>query len=109
MDDTPVGSGAAAPVHLRARRPPTLASAAALAPAAADIAAMLDRLSGELTAQSDAVTFIADAAEGARRDVARGNRQLEAAGSRPSAMRDFFLTLVALLAVALLFLEWYTP
>ena len=82
---------------------------ASLQPAAAELSTLMGRLAGELAAQADTVALLEDAAEDSRQQVQRGNRQLQAASERPSTMRDFMLALIAVLAFALLLLDWITP
>jgi t-SNARE complex subunit (syntaxin) len=94
------------------RRARTDASAEALShlqPAAAEISALLGQLAGEVASQHDAVASIEASAVASRENVRKANRELRQATERPSAMRDLALVVIAFLAAALLFLEWYTP
>ncbi len=97
---------------LRVRRrvaAPLDASAEALRPAALEVSSLLATVAAELAAQAEQVQFVADAAEESRSNVAKGNRELRKATERPSAMRDAVLALTGVLALALIFLDWYTP
>lgn len=70
---------------------------------------MMEHMATELTSQSDQVQFIADSVDESRDLVRKGNRHLAQATERPSTLRDFMLTIMAVLALALIFLDWYTP
>ena len=91
------------------RRRAVHASVESLRPAALELSALLGTVATELASQADQVEFVAEAAEASRTHVTKGNRELRKATERPSAMRDAVLVLTGILALVLLFLDWYTP
>ncbi len=92
---------------LRVRRPQL--GVDEIRPAALEISAIMERMAAELERQSDTVKENMDLVEGATQNVRKGNRELQQATSRPSAMRDFALIFIGVLALVVLFLDWYTP
>jgi uncharacterized membrane protein YjjP (DUF1212 family) len=61
----------------------------------------------QVAEQQDDVTHILEDAESSRQLVREGTRELAAAAARPSSMRDFMVGLMATLAAALIFLDWF--
>ena len=75
--------------------------------AAAGISHVLGVLSTELSQQSDAVQGIASAADESLDNMRKGNKELVEAVSRPSSLRHVATSLMLILCVLLVFLDWY--
>jgi t-SNARE complex subunit (syntaxin) len=105
----PGEAAAAAALRRRSEASAANRSLSTLQPAAAEISALMGQLAAEVASQHDAVASIEAAAVASRENVRKGNRELQKAASRPSALRDLVLLLLGALALVLLFLEWYTP
>lgn len=95
--------------QLRAVRDEQREAEQSLQPSVLELSRLIGTISTELSAQHDAVQFVADAAAESRDNLRKGIRELEQATERPSFMKEFVVTFILLMTLLLLFLDWFSP
>jgi formylmethanofuran dehydrogenase subunit E-like metal-binding protein len=73
-----------------------------------EVSSMISLVSTKLVEQSEDVQLILEESIAARAFVQQGNQELTKAISRPSLLRDFSIIILAVLSLALAFLEYYS-